>query len=136
MDNLSQAKSCIQTAELLAKIEELETQKKKFVNALQSNLTYSDHSCLSDECCETYVSTETNSDNSDEGKNVEICCHHTHEYRQILIIPTREDEDVVLFEVEKFLIKLYNNCLVDKVQNHRYLIISSFEKYVIIFKFR
>jgi hypothetical protein len=36
MDNATQAKSCIQTAELLAKIEELETQKKKFVNDLQS----------------------------------------------------------------------------------------------------
>jgi hypothetical protein len=90
-----------------------------------------DHSCISDECCEAYISTETNSDNSDETKIVEICCHHTHEYKQILIIPTREDEDVVSYEVEKFLIKLYNNCLVDKIQNHRYLIVSSFEKYVI-----
>jgi hypothetical protein len=38
MDNPSNAKSCIQTAELLAKIDELETQKKKFVNALQSKI--------------------------------------------------------------------------------------------------
>jgi hypothetical protein len=98
-----------------------------------------DHSCTNNECCEEDISTENNTDNSAdtaESKQVEICCHHTHEYKQILTIPTRECEDVISYEVEKFLIKLYNNCLVDKIQNHRYLIISSFEKYVIIANFR
>jgi hypothetical protein len=98
-----------------------------------------DHSCINEECCEAYISTENNSDNSADSPeskhvhSVEICCNHTHEYKQILTIPPREDEDVISYEVEKFLIKLYNNCLVDKMQSHRYLIVSSFEKYVRVF---
>jgi hypothetical protein len=63
---------------------------------------------------------------------LEQCCSQIMQYKALLTMPEYDgEEDKVSYELEKCLIKLFNNSISGKNDSHRKLILNNFEKYVI-----